>query len=278
MIRRYLIHLLLVAVVVSGCNQLNGFQDGSSKSTPGVDPAKEELVVFAASSLTDAFQALATQFEALHPETRIILNFASTQQLAIQLAQGAEADVFASADLKHMLDIEKAGRIDQGVEQNFVNNWLVVLIPNSNPGSITELADLTKPGLKVILVDKAVPAGAYALEILDQATQDPAYGNDFKSSVLNNVVSYEANVRALVSKIALGEADAGIAYSSDGVGSAADQVRVIAIPPDFNVKAQYFIGKVNDSAHPAEADQFIDFILSKEGQAVLKDYGFIPIN
>lgn len=278
MARRFLIHLLLFALVVSGCNQLNGFQVGRSKSTPGVDPAKIELIVYAASSLTDAFQALATQFEALHPGTRIILNFASTQQLAIQLAQGAEADVFASADLKHMLDLEQAGRIDQGEKMNFVDNWLVVLIPKDNPGQITDLADLTKTGLKVILVDKAVPAGAYALEVLGNVSQNPAYGPEYKNAVLNNVVSYEANVRALVSKIALGEADAGIAYSSDAVGSASDKVKVIEIPLDLNVQAKYFIGKVNESANPTRADQFIDFVRSKEGQAILNEYGFIPVN
>jgi molybdate transport system substrate-binding protein len=242
-----------------------------------MEAVKNELVVFAASSLTDAFQALATQFEAQHPDTRVILNFASTQQLAIQLAQGAEADVFASADLKHMLDIEQAGRVEQGEEKDFAHNWLVVLIPKSNPGSITEFADLTKPGLKFILVDKAVPAGAYTLEILDKASQNPAYGNEFKNSMINNIVSYEANVRALVSKIIMGEADAGIAYSSDAVGSAADQVKVIEIPSDINVLAKYYIAKVKDSTRSDQASEFIDFVLSKDGQAILKEYGFIPV-
>lgn len=277
MSKRFLIQLILLTMIISACGFVKSPKGKSSEPITNLDPAKTELVVFAASSLTDAFQTLAKRFEELHAGTKVVLNFASTQQLAIQIAQGAEADVFASADLKHMQDIEEAGKIEKGVEKNFVDNWLVVLIPKSNPGGLTDLADLTNPGLKVILVDKTVPAGAYALEILDKVSQNPSYGGEFKNSVLKNVVSYEANVRALVSKIVLGEADAGIAYSSDAVGAAEDQVQVIEIPLDLNVQAQYFIATVKDSSNSVQAEQFIDFVLSNEGQAILKESGFIPV-
>ncbi len=154
----------------------------------------------------------------------------------------------------------------------FVTNRLVVVIPADNPAGIESLQDLATPDTLLVLAAEAVPVGRYSLAFLDRAAADAAFDSGFKAAVLANVVSYEENVRGVLNKVALGEADAGIVYSSDLVGVAG--VAALAIPDALNVVAQYPIAPLNDSAQPEAAAAFVAWVLSDEGQAILAEYGF----
>ncbi|WP_129674262.1 molybdate ABC transporter substrate-binding protein [Candidatus Chloroploca sp. Khr17] len=232
------------------------------------------LIVFAAASLTDAFEAIATAFEQAYPGTEIIFNFAGSQQLAAQINEGAPADVFASANRSQMEVAIEGGRVISGTQQTFVRNRLVVITPSDNPAGITTLQDLTNPGLRLILADQAVPVGQYSLAFLARASALPAYTENYSATVLANVVSFEDNVRSVLTKVALGEGDAGIVYSTDAALEA-DNILQIAIPDELNTIASYPIAPIADRANPALAQAFIDFVLAPEGQQILVKYGFI---
>ncbi|MGQ0602262.1 MAG: molybdate ABC transporter substrate-binding protein [Anaerolineales bacterium] len=240
-------------------------------------PRPITLTVFAAASLKDAFTELGERFEMSNAGVTVSFNFAGSQQLAQQLVEGAPADVFASANQKQMDSAIDGGRIAKGATQPFVKNRLVVIVPADNPAQIVALADLARPGLKLILAAREVPVGQYSLDFLEKTQADSTFAVGFKDAVLNNVVSYEENVRAVLSKVSLGEADAGIVYTSDVSGDGAEQIGRIEISDDLNTIAIYPIAPVGDSAHAETARAFVDFVLSSEGQATLKRYGFISI-
>lgn len=241
----------------------------------GTQAAPRTLTVFAAASLTDAFTKIGEQFQAGHEGVTVTFNFGASNTLAEQINQGAPADVFASANQTQMDGAVSGGRIDASSVQVFARNRLVVVFPKATPGGVSALSDLARPGLKVVLAAAEVPVGQYALDFLDKASQNPAFGAGFKDAVLANVVSYEENVRAVFTKVALGEADAGIVYSSDITGAGAADVGQLDIPDALNTLATYPLAPVKDSGQPALAADFVSLVLSAEGQAVLAEYGFI---
>jgi len=242
--------------------------------TPTALPDEQTLTVFAAASLTDAFQKIGDSFEVGSAGVDLAFNFAGSQQLVQQLAQGAHADVLASASLKAMQTAAEAGTVNEADSQAFARNQLVVIFPKDNPAGLAQLQDLAKPGIKLVLAAKEVPAGQYALEFLDKASQDPAFDSNFKEKVLNNVVSYETNVRLVLSKVALGEADAGIVYVTD-FNIAKDAVSALVIPEALNAIAIYPIAPVKESMQVELSQKFIDFVLSADGQQILAKYGFL---
>jgi molybdate transport system substrate-binding protein len=226
-------------------------------------------VVFAASSLQDAFGEIAKGMG-----DKVTYSFGGSQALATQLSQGAKADVFASADLRSIQTAISAGVILSGTAQVLITNKLVVVTaPGGN--KVAALADLAKPGLKLVLADKAVPVGNYSLQVLDRLAADAAYVRDFKDKVHANVVSYENNVRQVLAKVQLGEADAGIVYTTDAI-AAKGQVGTIDVPDPYNVLATYYIASTKDAPHQQAAERFIQYLLSSAGQKVLQDYGFGP--
>jgi molybdate transport system substrate-binding protein len=214
-------------------------------------------------------------FEAANPGVSVTFNFAGSQTLQGQIAQGAPADVFASASGTYMDATVTGGFVDKAAPQVFLTNVLVVILPPSNPANVQSLQDLSKPGLKVVLADASAPAGKYARQILDNMSKDPAYGADFGTKVLASVVSNETDVKQVVSKIQLGEADAGIVYVSDAV--AAPTVKTLEIPSSVNVIAKYPIAPLIKAPNPDLAAQFVAYVLSANGQATLKKWGFAPI-
>lgn len=219
------------------------------------------------------------QFEAATPGVDVVLNLAGSQQLAVQLANGAPADLFASANEPQMQAAVQAGRVEEGAPQPFATNRLVIAVPADNPGAVFALADLATPGLKLVLADEAVPAGEYARQLLRNAAGASEYGAGFADAVLANVVSYEENVRSVLNKVLLGEADAGIVYTSDLLpdrADRADEVATVPIPDAFNVVATYPVAVVSDAPNPELARAFLDLLLSPAGQAVLADFGFAP--
>jgi len=242
------------------------------------NPPHTTLTVLAAASLLDAFNDLGSQFEVSHPGVTVEFNFAGSQLLAQQIASGAPADVFASANQQQMQTAEKSGRIDGSQVRLFTQNRLVVVFPKENPGKLSALKDLAQPGLKLVFAAKVVPVGQYSLDFLNKASQDAAFGAAFEGSVLKNIVSYEDNVKAVLAKVALGEADAGIVYTTDISGGYAAKVSQLAIPDALNVIASYAIAALNDSSQPDMAQAFVDLVLSAAGQATLEKYGFISVD
>jgi molybdate transport system substrate-binding protein len=234
------------------------------------------LTVFAAASLAEAFGELAARFEAGREGVTVALNLAGSQQLAHQLSQGAPADVFASADQRQMAAAVSTGRIAAGAARIFAGNRLVVIYPSANPGRLEGLPDLARPGLRLVLAAAEVPAGGYAQAFLANAAADPAFGAGFQAAVLRNVVSYEENVRAVLSKVLLAEADAGVVYASDAQAARPDALGELAIPLGLNVTAAYPIAPLTDSLRPELADAFVAFVVGPEGQQILARHGFLP--
>jgi molybdate transport system substrate-binding protein len=237
-------------------------------------PASTTLAVFAAASLVEPFMELGKSFEAANPGVHLTFNFAGSQQLRAQLEHGAPADLFASANTKEIEAAAKAGLLDPKSVRTFARNRLVVIHPAANPARLAALADLARPGVKLDLADEAVPVGQYTRAMLDKAAADPSLGPDFKTRVLKNAVSLEDNVKSIVAKVQLGEADAGVVYSSDAPAEN-KKLGTIAIPDSLNVLADYPIAVVAKSAHADLAAKFIAALLSPQGQALLVKHGFL---
>lgn len=239
--------------------------------------SNNEILVFAAASLTEACTSLANQFEQSHPGTKIVFNFGGSQQLIQQLANGAEADLYLPASQKYMTLAIGQSLVDSQSVKIFCHNRLVVILPKENPGNIHNLQDLAKPNLKIILAQKEVPAGQYALDFLDKCSSHTEFGEPFKQNVLINVVSYEENVKAVVGKIKLGEADAGIVYRSDVSTDSMHHLQTIDVPDSMNVIASYPVGTVHGLHHGKPAGEFLQFLLSHDGQSILAKFGFEPV-
>lgn len=239
---------------------------------PPAAPARS-LTVFAAASLTDAFKELAAQF-ATETGIPVTFNFAGSQQLRAQLEQGADADVFASANNKEMSAAIGSGLVITGTPQVFAHNRLVVIFPKANPGGITSLGDLAKPRVKLVVADKTVPVGQYSLDMFDKMSQDVAFGDGFQTRVAGNVVSYEQNVKSVLSKVQLGEADAGVVYATDITPGASEQVSWLDVPDLFNQVATYPIATLANTKNGESAARFVAYVLSEKGQAILSEYGF----
>lgn len=235
-------------------------------------PARS-ITVFAAASLTEAFTVLGKVLEERMPDLRVAFNFAGSQQLALQIEQGARADVFASADQRWMEDLQRRGLI-LDTPREFARNRLVVIIPGSNPGKVTQLQDLARPGLKFVIAADAVPAGRYIRAALANLSRAPGFGRDFAQRVLKNVVSEEDNVKTVVAKVQLGEADAGAVYRSDVTRAVSDKVTAIDIPDPYNVIASYPIATTR-SGNPT-GQQFVALVLSPLGQQFLWGFNFLP--
>jgi len=236
--------------------------------------APRELVVFAAASLTDAFTDIGAAFESENAGVRVLFNFGGSSDLAVQLNEGAPADVFASANNTQMSIVRDGGRI-AGKPHTFVKNRLVLIVPFDNPAGITTLRDLAHDGVQLVIAAPAVPVRTYTDTLLERLAADPAYGEDYRVTVMGNVVSEEQNVRQVSAKVALGEADAGIVYLSDVTPDIADAVIAIAIPDDLNTIATYPIAVITDSPNPDLAAAFVAYVLSDVGQTILVGANFI---
>lgn len=268
--RMRLVRPLMTALLALGLMlAMRGSTTGSE-----VPRIQGEMTIFTAASLTDAFKEVAAQIEQANPGTKLTFNFAGSPTLRTQLAQGARADVFASADEPNMAGAEKDGTII-GEPQIFARNLLVVVVPANNWAGIHTLQDLAKPNIKLVLTNKDVPVGNYARQALEKMSQDPAFGTDFSKRVLANLVSEETNVKQVAAKVQLGEADAGIVYSTDVTPALRSAVRVIEIPPELNVIAKYPIAAVKGARNEAGARAFIEYVLSPAGQAILARHGFL---
>ncbi len=266
LVRGFVFSCLLVAAL-SGCGGGSGAASGGGQERGGT------LTVFAASSLTDAFGELARIFEEQNPGVEVRQSFESSSTLLTQIQQGAPADVFASAAEEEMDAAAKDGLV-AGEPEIFVRNREVIMVPRDNPAGIESMRDLASPGTRLVLAEDGVPAADYAMEILGKA--DAEYGGDFKRNVLSNVVSREADVRASVSRVALGDADATFGYASDYTPDIRDRVRVVEVPEGLNIVATYPIAALQDAKNPGLAREWVELVVSEEGQRVLEKWGFEP--
>ena len=221
----------------------------------------EPVTVFAAASLTEAFRTLGKDFESAHPRTTVDFNFAGSSTLARQITEGAPADVFASADDENMKKVVDAGDVTDA-PQPFAGNRLAILVPRGNPKHVQGLADLGRSGMTLSLAAPAVPVGRYAAEAFAKA-HVPVPGS-----------SNEADVKAVVTRVAMGEADAGVVYVTD-VAAGGEKVEAVVIPEAQNVVARYPIAALKGAPNPEGARAFVAYVLSAPGQRVLTHAGFL---
>jgi molybdate transport system substrate-binding protein len=252
--------MAVAALVIVGC----GNDDTSTSSTPDAagGAVSGEVVVFAAASLTGAFTELGNAFVEAHPDAAVTFNFAASSELVAQIIEGAPADVYASADLASMSRLTDADAA-VGLPAVLAGNRSEIVVAPGNPLGIGGVADLAEGDLIVVTCAPQVPCGEYAARIFENA------------GVTVTPDSYEENVKAVVTKVSLGEADAGIAYRTD-VAAADGAVTGVEIPADLNVVARYPIVLTSESTNPDGGRAFIDLVLGDVGQAILSRFGFSP--
>ena len=219
----------------------------------GGESGEGELIVYAASSLTDVFQDL---------DTKAVYNFAGSDELATQIREGAEADVYAAASTKYPDELYEDSLVEQ--PKIFATNRLVLIVPKDNRARIHSLADLDRKGVKLVVGAEGVPVGDYTREVLEKAG---------KTSVLDQVVSEEKDVKGVLSKVALGEADAGFVYATDA-NAAGDDVRSIELPDEIQVPIRYPVAMVAATKRGEQAQEFVDLLRSDKGRKALQDAGF----
>ncbi len=251
-----LVCVMTLSWLVAGCGAAEKSADTAASSSAATTT---KITVFAAASLTEVFTEIGTEFMAANPTIEVVFNFAGSQDLAMQIEQGAPADVFASADVRNMERVAKF----VGAQKVFAQNKLAIAVAPDNPQGISGLSDLARTDLKVVLAAPEVPAGKYAAEILAGA------------SVTVKPVSLENTVKGVVTKISLGEGDAGIVYVTD-VSAADGAIDEVDIPEAQNVTATYPIASVTSSEHADAAQAFVDWVLADKGQQVLQKFGFLP--
>ena len=253
--------LLFAALLLPACS--GGGGAGASRVT-----------VFAAASLAEVFAEIAEEFETDNPEVTVKLNFAGSQVLRSQLELGAAADVFAPADVVQMGMAMEGGLVD-GEPVIFATAPLAVIAAGKGSGRVNNLADLARPGARLVLAHPGVPVGGYSRQLLDSLSGAGGLGSDFSARVYQNVVSEEPNVRNVEQKVALGEADAGIVYRPLALAAAASgNVRIIPVPEAHNVLASFPIAELRESNRQEAAAGFVEFVLSEPGQEILRSHGF----
>jgi molybdate transport system substrate-binding protein len=253
--------LVAAALSVSGCR----------RSRDEASTREATLVIFAAASLRDVFTVIANEFEKLHPGVTVSFNFAGTQELRTQIEHGATPDVFASADQQHMIDLTRQGLVRDPVV--FARNEPVLIVSRQSAHSIRSLSDLPSAD-RIVIGTPEVPIGRYTLQILDRA--GASLGADFRARVEAKIVSRELNVRQVLTRVRLGEAQAGIVYRTDAISAAAD-IEIVTIPPDINVIAEYPAALVSAAVHTTLARAWVDLLVSAQGQRTLQLSGFLPV-
>ena len=274
--------LLLIIALLTACsgsapavpaaNAANAANAASAASAASAAADQNTIKVFAPSSMTDAARELAAAYEAANPGAKIAIEVGHSPTQRLQLLQGARGDVFITASQKDMDDAIQDQSVDGGANKVFATNQLIVVLPPQNPANLQTLADLAKPGVRLLVAVVDTPIGKVTLIALDK--MDKQIGSGFKDKVLANIVSNEAGVKPIVSKMQLGEADAGIVFVTDAV--AAPALKTIAIPPEMNVISQLNVAPLAEALHPQHAAGFTALVTSAEGQAILKKWGFLP--
>jgi molybdate transport system substrate-binding protein len=264
-VTKILILAMSAVLLLAACSDSND-EGGATEASGGSGRTEAELTVSAASSLTEAFTEIGDAYESANPGTTVTFNFGPSDGLAGQIDEGAPVDVFASASPTWMDSVQDDG---PGVTNraDFAQNRLAVMVPVDNPAGIENLDDLTEDHVQLVLAAEGVPAGDYAREIFQKA--------GISEAALANVVSNEEDVKAVITKVMSGEADAGVGYVTDVTPDVAGQVTLIPIPDEVNVIATYPIAVVNGTQEADLAQGFVDYVTG-DGQQTLAEYGFLP--
>ena len=244
---------------------------------PTYTPSAKTLVVYTAASLKGASGKLGPAFSAMYPGHSAVFNLDGTQNLKTQVENGAYADVFISASNAYTTTLKSEGYFIDSTVKPLTTNYVIVILPASNPGNIKTLADLAKPGVKIAMGDKTVPVGTAAYAVLGNLAKS-TYNQDWNTSVFKNVVTYETTEPGVATKVALGEVDAGIVYESTYTTAPKGTYSAITIPKVDNYLQTYTIGVMKQTQNSGAAQNFEDFMLSSVGQQILKDYGFRPVS
>ena len=255
--------VLLVVAAAAACTGPTASQSPSRVAA--------ELAVYAAASLTAPLESVKAAYETSHAGVRLTLALDSSAALRTQIEQGAPADVFLSADLTNPQKLDDGG-LATGPVTKFAGNHLTIVVPKANPGSINSPADLATSGVRIVAAGEKVPITVYANQLLEKLGALPGYPSAFASAYGANVVSREDNVKAIVTKVELAEADAGIVYVTEAIGST--KLTTVEIPTEAAVAAIYGGVAVAASAHPNEAAAFLSWLAGPDGQAILADFGF----
>jgi molybdate transport system substrate-binding protein len=245
----------------------------ASSSSVATSAAPADLTIFGAASLGKALEQIKSTYETANPGSRITISTDSSAALEMKIEQGAPADVFLSADTTNPKKLVDGGLAD-GAATDVAGNKLTIITPKGNPAGLTSPFDLAKTGVRVIAAGDEVPISRYAKQLVDKLAGEAGAPADFAAKYAGNVVSKEENVSALRTKIALGEGDAGIVYVTDAAAS--DKVDTVAIPDASNVSATYAGVVVKASKDAEAAHAFLDWLSGPDGQAILKEYGFLP--
>jgi molybdate transport system substrate-binding protein len=252
---------VLLALLIAAC------QPAPSPSTQAV-----ELTIFAAASLQDALDAVETVYTGTVPGTTLVIGTGSSAALRIQIHEGALADVFLSADTANPEALVEAGLV-AGEAVAYAGNRLALVVPNENPAGIQSPADLANDGVQVIAAADEVPITVYAAQVLANLSRMPGYPPGFVDGYAANVVSEEDNVRSVLTKLELGEGDAGFVYQTDALASL--RVTAIPIPEGANVSPTYAGCVIATSDHVDQATAFLEWLAGPVGQAVLAEFGFV---
>jgi molybdate transport system substrate-binding protein len=249
----------LLALALAGCGSSGGSGSAASSASPGGSSSSGSITVFAAASLQGSFTKIGKQFEAAHPGDKVTFSFGPSSGLATQITSGAPASVFASAAVANMTQVVKAG--DAATPSDFAKNIMEVAVPPGNPGHVTSVDNLSKSSVKVALCQPQVPCGVTAAKV-------------FKNASLNvKPVTLETDVKSVLTKVELGDVDAGMVYVTD-VKAAGSKVKGVQIPASDNASTTYPIATIKNSSHQSTAKAFVAYVISPAGQQVLKAAGF----
>ncbi|MDD1703149.1 MAG: molybdate ABC transporter substrate-binding protein [Methanoregula sp.] len=243
---------------------------------PTYTASSGNLVAFTAASLTGASGTLGTSFTNAYPGHKVVFNLDGTQALKTQVENGAYADVFISASNSYTNTLKSEGYFVNSSVKTLCTNYVIVILPASNPGNIQSLSDLSKPGVKIAMAASTVPVGTASLAAISNLANS-TYGQEWKNSTISNVVTYETSEPAVATKVSLGEVDAGFVYQSTATAAATGTYQTLTISKKDNYLQTYSIGILQESTNKAVAAEFEQFMLSSAGQDILQEYGFTPV-
>ena len=294
--------LLLVAVLFAGCTQSTPGTPATTVATtapvtpastpvataatavlttvaptatpaPVYTPSQGNLVAFTAASLSGASKTIGPSFATAYPGTTVSFDLDGTQALKTQVENGAYADVFISASNSYTNTLKSEGYFVNDSVKTLTTNYVIVILPASNPANIKSLADLAKPGVKIAMAANTVPVGTATTAVLGNLANS-TYGQSWKNATISNVVTYETSEPAVATKVSLGEADAGFVYQSTATAAPGGTYQSISIPAKDNYLQTYTIGVLKESNNQAQAAWFEQYMLSAAGQNILNEYGF----
>jgi molybdate transport system substrate-binding protein len=268
-----LILLLVGSASFAGCTGVT--TQAGTEATPTLTQAQSRtpLVIYAAASLTGASPVLKQAFEKAYPQYDVSFDLDGTQMLTQKIEQGAEADVFLSASTRYTDRLKSGGYLENSTVKKFASNYIIIILPKANTAKIESAADLDHTSLRIAMGTEEVPVGINTRQAIDKMA-NTSYGPSWKEGLYSNVVTYETTEPGVVTKVNLGEVDAGFVYESSYKAAKAGTLKAIVIPKDQNSLQTYTVGILAKTGEKEGASRFLEFLTSADGQKILADFGF----